>query len=459
MRILSVNVGNSQPVTIKSKTLQTGIYKIPASGPVMVSRLGLKDDVRIEPRKMGLEHSAVYAYPFEHYAYWQEELGREEAFPMGQFGENLTVTGLLEEEVRIGDIFRFGHTVLQVAHPRIPCAKLNTRMGLRFAPMFLASRKVGYYFRVLEEGTVEQGDSIELLERDEVSPTMEEFVRVAHYEYWDAEGLKNLLKARDLMPAWRETIESKLTKAQSVESGWHGVREFTVVGREQESENTVSLDLVCTRGRALPTFRGGQKLMVVLGGRGGDQQRRACYLSSSPKALDTYRITTHIDSDKADATKGCAVTSHLSTLNVGEHILCTAAHGLVRSLPEEGSEERLPLLISQGQGIAPILSMLYELQGRQLQVTWFHESAKHEPQGLLNEARKVIDRNPGFEMVTTSCDEGEPDQLTARMISEYIELGRSNIELAGSRDFVERMITEFMALNISPGALVTFNVD
>jgi len=459
MRILSVNVGNSQPVLVKSKSIQTGINKVPASGPVMVSRLGLQDDVRIEPRKMGLEHSAVYAYPFEHYGYWQQELARLEPFPMGQFGENLTVSGLVEEEVRIGDIFRFGNTVLQVAHPRIPCAKLNARMGLRFSPMFLASRKVGFYFRVINEGSVEQGDTIELLERDQASPTMEEFVRVANFEFWDVEGLKHLLQARDLVPGWKELIEAKLQKAQSV-SGWHGLREFRVVHREQESEEMVSFDLQCIRGRELPVFRGGQKVMVVIGERGGsDQQRRACYLSSSPKELATYRITARINQNQGEALEKCAVSSHLATVKEGDHILCTAAHGLVRSLPQEGFEERIPVLISQGLGLAPILSMLYEFQGLQPQVVLFHESSKNEPQGLLNEVRKIIKRNFGYEMICANLNDQGPKQITAKLVSEHVAPGHSNIEVAGSREFVDRIMNEFMFINVSPGALVMYHAD
>lgn len=449
MQILSVNVGSSQPLAVKNKTVQTGIYKIPATGRVAVSRLGLKDDVRIEPRKMGMEHCAVYAYPFEHYAYWQQELGLEESFPIGQFGENLTVTGLLEEDVRIGDIFRFGDTVLQVAHPRIPCAKLNARMGFRFAPMFLASRKVGYYFRVLQEGNVEQGDSIELMERDENSPTMEEFVRVAHFEYWDAEGLQHLLQARDLMPAWRETLEAKLSKAQST-TGWHGVREFEVLRRRQESKNAVSLYLNCVRGRALSPFHGGQQLMVVLGGRGGgEQHRRACYLSGNPHDLSSYRITV-LAGERSK--KDCNVSMLLPELKVGDRILCTAPHGVVRSLPEESLETRTSVLVSQGLGIAPMLSLMYELEKQGVEVKLFHEKDNIEPQYLLAELDALLQRNPGFKMLL-------PERITAQLISEQVTLGNSNINIAGSRHFNMRMEIEFMALNISPAALLLQKVD
>ena len=449
MQILSVNVGSRQPLVVKSKTVQTGIYKIPATGAIAVSKMGLQDDVHIEPRKMGMEHSAVYAYPFEHYHYWQQVLERDEPFPIGQFGENLTVEGLLEEDVRIGDIFRFGNTVLQVAHPRIPCAKLNAKMGLRFAPMFLASRRVGYYFRVLEEGTVQKGDRIELLERDEGSPTMEEFVRVANFEYWDAEGLRHLLQARDLLPAWREMIEAKLSKAQSSGS-WHGTREFEVVRRDQESKNALSLYLHCVRGRPLSPFHGGQQLMIVLGERGGGhQERKACYLSSNPNELSSYRVTVLVG-DRAK--KDCNVSTHLASLQVGNRVLCTAPHGNVRSMPEESMEARSPVLISQGLGLAPMLSMLYELERYQTDAVLFHEPDSIVPQTLLGELQQLIERNPRFKLFTL-------DRITAQRIGEEIQLGQSNINIAGSKHFNMRMEIEFMALNISPGALLALKVD
>jgi MOSC domain-containing protein YiiM/ferredoxin-NADP reductase len=453
MRILSVNVGDSRPVTIKNRTVQTGIYKIPATGPVPVSRYGLQDDVRVEPRKMGLEHNAVYAYPYEHYAYWQSELGRE-PFPLGQFGENLTVTGLLEEEVRIGDVFRFGNTVMQVAHPRIPCAKLNERMGLSFASMFLASRKVGYYLRVLREGSVSKDDAIELLERDEASPTMEEFVRVAQYEYWDAEALQHLLRARDLVPAWREMIEAKLERTQAA-SGWHGLREFEVVRRQQESEDTVSIYLKCLRGRVLAPFHGGQQLMVVLGKRSGHQQRLPYYLSSSPRDLSTYRITVRYTDAPEQAESDSSVSSQLIALKVGETIKCNAPYGVQTPVPEQ-TDDRTPVLLSQGLGIAPMLSLMYELEGRQVNLFLFHEPVAHEPQGLLREVSTLMAQNPGFQMIHT--ESGVSDHINAELVRLHVPLAQSDINVAGSRGFIERMVNEFMALDISPAALITHNI-
>ena len=451
MRILSVNIGDSRPVTVKNRTIQTGIYKTSRSGPVKVSRLGLEGDVRIEVRKMGLEHSAVYAYPFEHYAYWQQELERDTPFPIGKFGENLTVTGLLEEEVRIGDIFRFGNTVLQVAHPRIPCGKLNARMGFRFASMFLASCKVGYYMRVLTEGTVEEGDSIELLERDENSPTMEEFVRVTHYEYWNTEALQNLLQARDLMPAWRETIEDKLERSQSA-SGWLGLREFEVVQREDENDNTVSLYLKCAKNKALSSFRGGQQLMIVPGKRGdGSQQRKSFYLSSNPRNLETYRITVSNNSTSNSDKPECSISAYVYNLQPGEHLFCNAPYGPARPDPEDVLEQRLPVLISQASGLAPMLSLLYELEATQNQVMLFYESSSDLPQGLLNEVNQLVEQNPGFQVI-------QLDHIQAKHVDPHVTLRQSDIYVAGSASFIERLELEFMAFDISPAALRTHRI-
>ena len=456
MRILSVNIGGRRPVTIKQRAVETGIYKIPATGPVPVSRYGLQDDVRVEPRKMGLEHHAVYAYPHEHYAFWQHALGHE-PYPMGQFGENLTVTGLLEDEVRIGDIFRFGGTVLQVAQPRIPCAKLNERMGLRFAPMFLASYKVGYYLRVLREGSVAAGDPIELIDRDEASPTMEEFVRVSQFETWDALALQHLLQARDLMPAWREIIEDRLARAR-VASGWHGLRELEVVRVEPECEDTVSLSLKCRRGRPLAPFRGGQQLMVVLGGRSAQQLRRAYALSGSPQDLSTYRITVRRMTAPDRALPDGAVSSHLVGMNVGEHVLCAAPFGASIQAIDSAGRERIPVLLSEGLGIAPMLSLLYEFEAGKVRTAYlFHQAVAPEPQGLLSEVAALAARNKGFQVIRVAKE--APGPIDAEMIRRHVPLAQVAVQIAGSRGFVERLASELKTVGLDSSVLAVMSFD
>lgn len=450
MRILSVNVGSSRPVSIKHKQVQTGIYKLPMSGPVPVGKFGLQGDVLVEPRKMGLEHHAVYAYPYEHYAYWQQEIGRQEPFVMGQFGENLTVTGLLEDEVRLGDIFRFGNTVLQVAQPRIPCAKLNERMGMSFSAMFLASLRVGFYFRVLQEGSVQQGDEIELLERDEHSPTMAEFVRVTQYEYWDAQGLRKLLLARDLMPAWREIIEDKLKRAEEA-NGWQGLREFVVDRVEQECADTVSLYLKCARGRPLAPFHGGQWITVVMG-HNTNQYRRAYALSGAPSDLSAYRITVRRVPAAEDTLPDGVVSSHLVSMRPGETLKCTAPLGAQMLTQKEGAGGHIPLLISQGIGLAPTLSLLYELEALQVrELVLIHEHTASDPQGLLREVRALMARNPGYQMIELSPEVSW--HIDVELIRRHVPLDRADVHVTGSRDFCSHLGERLKAAGLSAAAL------
>jgi len=158
--VVSVNVALPTLLRTAKGEVPSGIRKLPVGGRVAVGRLGLAGDGQGDLTVHGGLEKAVYVYSFDHYAPWSRELGRGDLAP-GAFGENLTVEGMVETAVRIGDIYRFGTTVLQVTKPRSPCFKLVARMGLPdFQKTFLASGRVGFYCRVLEEGDVAAGDPI-----------------------------------------------------------------------------------------------------------------------------------------------------------------------------------------------------------------------------------------------------------------------------------------------------------
>jgi MOSC domain-containing protein YiiM len=159
--VRSVNVGLPRPLATAKGEVRSGIVKAPVAGRVLVHRLGLDGDGQADLSVHGGVHKAVYVYSHDHYAVWARELGRADLGP-GSFGENLTVDGMLETDVRIEDIYRFGSAVLQVTQPRAPCFKLAAHLGLPdFGKTFLASGRSGFYLRVLEEGDVGVGDSIE----------------------------------------------------------------------------------------------------------------------------------------------------------------------------------------------------------------------------------------------------------------------------------------------------------
>ena len=210
MKVLSVNVGRPRSVAYNDTTVMTGIFKQAVEGPVVLHTDHLEGDGQADLRVHGGSHKAVYLYPHEHYAYWQQQLGRE-AFAYGQFGENLTVSGMLEAGVHIGDRYAIGDTVLQVTQPRTPCFKLGIRMGLAaFPKTFMASGRVGFYVRVLQTGSLQAGQAISCLGRDPAAISVEQAWRLFHLERDNRAGIQALLAVEALSPSWREAFEKRL---------------------------------------------------------------------------------------------------------------------------------------------------------------------------------------------------------------------------------------------------------
>jgi MOSC domain-containing protein YiiM len=144
----------------------TGIFKTPVGGLVKIGRLNLTGDQQADLTVHGGTDKAVYAYPAEHYEYWRRELP-DVTFSWGQFGENLTTEGLMEDTLHIGDRLRVGSAILMVTQPRLPCYKLALRFGRDdMIKRFLTSGRSGFYFSVIESGSVAASSEIEVLSRD-----------------------------------------------------------------------------------------------------------------------------------------------------------------------------------------------------------------------------------------------------------------------------------------------------
>ncbi|GHO46409.1 MOSC domain-containing protein [Ktedonospora formicarum] len=194
MRVISVNVGQPRIIQWGGKEFQTSIYKYPTQGRVAVTKMNLDGDRQSDLKNHGGADKAVYAYPSIHYPYWQHELAREQ-LPWGSFGENLTLSGVHEHEVRIGDIFRIGNATFKVTQPRTPCYKLEARLERpNFIKRFQESERVGFYLSVLEEGDIATNDTMTLLERDETSMTVAEVAAVIG----DKSNLTALQRAAEL---------------------------------------------------------------------------------------------------------------------------------------------------------------------------------------------------------------------------------------------------------------------
>jgi MOSC domain-containing protein YiiM len=211
-RLLAVSVGQPQDVEWQGKPLRTAIVKSPVSGRVAAGRLGLAGDRQADPTVHGGVDKAVYAYDRSSVDYWRHELGRSELAP-GAFGENLTIAGWPEKQVFIGDRFRIGTACFEVSQPRQPCHKLAWRFGdPAFPKRFLASQRVGFYLRVVEDGEVGAGDPIVRIAHDERSLDVESIVAVAFARTPDESILERATRLDALADAWRLPLRERLAK-------------------------------------------------------------------------------------------------------------------------------------------------------------------------------------------------------------------------------------------------------
>ena len=214
MKLLSVNVSQPKEVSYNGKRIKTGIFKEPVSGRTMMRHLNLDGDGQGDPSVHGGVHKAVYVYPIEHYHYWKRELGRED-LTYGKFGENLTVEGMLEDMVHIGDVFRIGEALVEVSQPRVPCFKLGIKMrDPQIVKPFLQSERVGFYVRVLEEGEVGAGDAIERTKLGEGQMTVKEIVHLRHFDNTNTEAAEKAANLPALTPSWRDSFEEIVVKTQ-----------------------------------------------------------------------------------------------------------------------------------------------------------------------------------------------------------------------------------------------------
>ncbi|MDQ5909955.1 MAG: hypothetical protein QG599_2050 [Pseudomonadota bacterium] len=165
-KILSIQTGTVQPLQINNKRVMSGIKKQAVEGVVSVHKMGIDGDEQADLTVHGGLAKAVYAYPSEHYAFWQEQRrsrGLSPNLPYGSFGENLTLSGLLEEALFVGDELHFPNCVLRVTQPREPCYKLNSIMGDRYAAKTMVQTgRCGFYLAVDVVGSLAAGQTFEL---------------------------------------------------------------------------------------------------------------------------------------------------------------------------------------------------------------------------------------------------------------------------------------------------------
>ncbi len=218
MSVLSVNVGKPLEHEWLGSRVSTAIFKSPVQGPVAVGTLNLEGDRQADLSVHGGLDKAVYAYPHEHYAYWQSQLN-DYPLTQGNFGENLTLEGLSEEAIHLGDQLQVGTALFTVTRPRSPCYKL----GIRFAredmtKLFYQSRRFGFYLRVLREGLLQAGDNVRVVTRDPNAVSVADAIRLFTGESRDPALLERALRVSTLPEGWRNALRERIEGRRAPQS-------------------------------------------------------------------------------------------------------------------------------------------------------------------------------------------------------------------------------------------------
>jgi MOSC domain-containing protein YiiM len=210
LKLISLNVARPQFVVYKGTTISTGIFKKPVLGPIQLRTLNLDGDRQADLGVHGGPSKAVYAYPSEHYPYWQQELPAAD-LPYGMFGENFTTSGLAEDDLHIGDRLQIGSSIVMVRQPRTPCYKLAAKFKRDdMLERFLVSGRSGFYFSVEQEGTVAVDDIFELLTRNSTGITIAEMNRLLASDRYNQDLLHKAVDTGALPVDWREYFSQRL---------------------------------------------------------------------------------------------------------------------------------------------------------------------------------------------------------------------------------------------------------
>src|SRR5215475_6086449 len=211
--LLSVNVGLPNNVAWRGKTVYTGVWKSPDAGPVMARRLNIDGDGQGDTYGHGGEQRAVLVYQIQSYRHWQEYFGRRD-FGYGQFGENLTVDGLPDDEVCIGDRYQIGDAEFEVTQPRVTCYRVGLRLGEPQLPALLVSHhRPGFYLRVIREGNIRAGDQIVKTAAGPGALSVAAADALLYLPGHDPAMLRVATQIPALSPGWQESFRDLLAAA------------------------------------------------------------------------------------------------------------------------------------------------------------------------------------------------------------------------------------------------------
>ncbi|MEE8269884.1 MAG: MOSC domain-containing protein [Nitrospinaceae bacterium] len=213
--IVSINTGIPREVTYaEGRKLKTSLLKNPVKEKIFLNLMGFEGDQVADPVNHGGRDKAVCGYPANHYSIWEEELSRD--MPPASFGENLTIEGLTENQIHIGDIFRIGEAEVQCTQPRQPCHKLTKIFGFpKLASRIQALGYCGYYFRVLKQGWLQAGMTVEQIHSDKEKISVMDAHYLMYRDKTKYEAIEKLVVHPMLSESWKNSFTKRLANRKS----------------------------------------------------------------------------------------------------------------------------------------------------------------------------------------------------------------------------------------------------
>jgi ferredoxin-NADP reductase/MOSC domain-containing protein YiiM len=466
-RLLSVNVGMPKEVPWQGKTVFTGVFKNPVSGPRRVRKLNVDGDGQGDLAGHGGEQRAVFVYQIESYRYWERELGRSD-FVYGQFGENFTVEGLSDDEVCIGDRYQIGTALFEVTQPRVTCYRVGIRMNDPRIPALLVShRRPGFYFRVLEQGEVQAGDQILKVASGPEQMSVAEVDGLLYLPGHPRQQLLRALRIAALSPGWQASFRALLDGAPGVGNAglavtspppaWPGFRRLIVAAFERESDSVISIRLEDPGGAALPAARPGQYLTLRIQPDNGQRSVLRNYSLSGPPEAGYYRITVKREHD------GTASGYLHARLAVGDQLDIAAPRGTFIL-----DRTHAPvLLISAGIGATPVLAMLHALaeERSDREIWWLHGARSRRDHSFASEARTLLASLPNVRAHVYYSHPGSDDRegrdfdragrLSPSVLAELEPPRDAEAYLCGPAPFMEELSAGLAAIGLDASHIHT----
>jgi ferredoxin-NADP reductase/MOSC domain-containing protein YiiM/ferredoxin len=467
-RLLSVNVGMPKDVPWKGKTVFTGIFKDPVTGPRRVRQLNVDGDGQGDLAGHGGEQRAVFVYQIDSYRYWEHELGRND-FVHGQFGENFTIEGQVsDDEVCIGDHYQIGTAVFEVTQPRVTCYRVGIRMNDPRMPALLVShRRPGFYFRVLQGGEVQAGDEMFKLVSGPEQMTVAEVNELLYLPGHPRQQLLRAIRIPALSPGWKTSLHALLDgqpgsgnaglATTSPPPAWPGFRQLTVTGIDRESDSVISIRLDDPGGASLPPARPGQYLTLRLQPEPEQRSVLRNYSLSGPPDAGYYRVTVKREHD------GVASGYLHTRLRVGDQLDIAAPRGTFIL-----DRTRAPvLLISAGIGATPVLAMLHALaeEHSAREIWWLHGARSSRDHPFADETRALLASLPDAHTRVCYSRPGPDDlegrdfdtvgRLTASLLAELVPPRDAEAYLCGPIPFMEDISAGLASMGIDASRIHT----